>query len=105
MNNLRKDPHMPLFIVQHRHSPETCPARDKNMASRLLSHLSPENAERFGVRIQSEAVVDGGHALYLTLEATDKESVSRFMQPFAQAGSVDIFPASRCEAVVDRGVC
>jgi hypothetical protein len=27
------------------------------------------------------------------------------MQPFAQAGTVEIFPASPCESVVTRGGC
>jgi len=96
---------MSLFLVQHRHSPDRCPAADPQMAPKLLSHLSRENAERFGITIQGEAVVDGAHTLYLILEGADGESVNRFMQPFAQAGSVEVHPASPCELVVQRGAC
>ena len=60
---------MKLFVVQHKHPAEKCPAGDSQMAPMLLSHLSTKNAKKFGVHIQSEAVIDGGHTLYLTLEA------------------------------------
>jgi hypothetical protein len=96
---------MSLFVVQHRHSPESCPASDPIMAPMLLSQLSEQNAQRLGVTIQSEAVINGGHTLYLTLEADDKESVERLMKPFAEFGAVDIQAASHCEAVVERGGC
>lgn len=96
---------MALYVVQHRHPADRCPARDKQMAPMLLKHLSPANAEQFGIKIQSEAVIDGEHTLYLIVESAERDNVNRFMQPFAQAGSVEIFPASRCEAVVERGAC
>ncbi len=75
------------------------------MAPMLLAHLSRQNAQRFGVNIHSEAVIDGGHTLYLIVEAENRESVSKFMEPFAQAGTVEVLPASRCETVVERGEC
>ena len=96
---------MSLFIVQHKHSAENCLTRDTKMAPMLLKHLSEGNTEQAGIKILSEAVIDGGHSLHLTLEASDKESVDRFMQLFAQVGSVEIYPASKCETVVDRGSC
>ena len=55
------------------------------MAPQLLKHLSNENAKQFGINVKNEAVIDGQHTLYLILEANDRESVDRFMQPFAQA--------------------
>ncbi|HEX9615488.1 MAG TPA: DUF3303 family protein [Bacteroidota bacterium] len=96
---------MSLFIVQHKHSAETCPAKDKEMAPQLLAHLSRANAEKFGVKILSEAVVNGAHTLYLVVEASDEKTVAGYMQPFAMAGSVDVHPASHCEKVVERGFC
>lgn len=71
----------------------------------LLTHLAPANASRFGLTIHGEAVVNGAHTLYLIVDAPDRENVTRFMQPFAQAGSVEILPASPCEVVVSRGAC
>ncbi len=96
---------MPLFLVKHQHPADRCPAGDKHIAPMLLSHLAVDNAKKFGIAIHGEAVIDGQHALYLIVEAAEKSSLDRFMQPFSQAGSVEIFPASNCEAVVNRGAC
>lgn len=94
---------MSLFVVQHRHSADTCPARDPVMGPMLLEQLSPENAAAHGITVQGEAVINGGHALYMILEAPDQDHVYQFMAPFNKVGSVEIFPASPCEAVVGRG--
>lgn len=96
---------MSLFIVRHQHSAETCPARDPIMGQMLVKHLSPRNAGQYGVTIHGDGVVDGQHTLYLIVEAEDPGRVEEFMQPFRQAGSVDVMPASTCEAVVARAGC
>jgi len=96
---------MSLFVVRHEHTADRCPAKDRTMAPMLLTHLSQDNARRFGINIKSEAVIDGAHTLYLTLEAKDEESVQQFMRPFAQAGSLEVLSASPCEVVVGRGAC
>lgn len=96
---------MSLFVVQHRHEPDRCPARDPRMAQMLLNHLSPQNTKSQGLTIRAEAVIDNTHTLYMIVDGPDRESVTRFMQPFAQAGTVEIHPASPCEAVVSRGGC
>ena len=96
---------MARYFVSHQHTPETCPARDPEMGQMLLNHLSRMNARKFGIDLQGEAVLDGRHTLNLIMEARDKASVEKFMQPFAMAGSVEIVPASSCEAVVEREGC
>ncbi len=96
---------MPLFVVRHQHTPETCPAGDPRMGPMLLQHLSPDNAGKSGVRIREEAVIDGQHTLYLILEAGDRQKVEEFMTPFGQMGTVEVLPASACEAVVSRARC
>ncbi len=75
------------------------------MGGMLLTHLSEENAQRNGLKINAEAVIDGAHTLYLVVEAPDEGKVRAFMAPFERAGSVEILPASVCEVVVDRGSC
>jgi uncharacterized protein with GYD domain len=75
------------------------------MGAQLLKHLSSTNAHTYGIDLKSEAVLDGQHTLFLTLEADNQAKVQEFMQPFAQAGSVEIWPASECEAVVSRAGC
>lgn len=96
---------MSLYFVRHQHSPETCPAKDPQMGQMLLQHLTKPNARKFGVDLLGDAVLDGQHTLVMIAETEDKEYLKNFMQPFAQAGSVEIVPASTCEAVVARLGC
>ena len=96
---------MSLYYVHHKHPEETCPAKDPAMGAMLLSHLSPSNAAKFGINIKSDAVLDNKHTFVLILEAQDKDQIDQFMQPFKQAGPVDILPASTCEVVVEREGC
>ena len=96
---------MSLVVTRHQHPAERCPATDPQMGSMLLEHLTPENAATYGVTIQGEAVVNGTHTFYMIVEAPTRERVEQYMAPFAQAGSVEVLPASTCEAVVGRGGC
>jgi hypothetical protein len=96
---------MSLYFVRHQHDAQTCPAQDPEMGGMLLSHLSPANASKFGVAIRGDAVLDGQHTFVLILEADRPDQVEDFMQPFKQAGPVEIYPASECETVVERAGC
>ena len=96
---------MSLYFVRHQHSPETCPAKDPQMGEMLLQHLTKSNARRFGVDLIGDAVLDGQHTLVLIAESEDPQYLKEYMQPFAMAGSVEIVPASTCEAVVERRGC
>lgn len=96
---------MPLFIVRHQHSPETCPARDPAMGAMLLNHLSRPSAARHGVVIQGEAVARGAHSLYFIAEAADEAGLQAFLTPFRQAGEVEVMAASTCAGVVASGGC
>jgi len=102
---IRKADLMTLFVAIHRHAPERCPARDPAMGQALLSHLSPATTGQYGVVVHAEAVANDKHTLYLIAEAGDEEQLRRYLAPFAQAGSVEVLPASPCEAVIDRGGC
>ena len=93
---------MGLFIVRHRHEPERCPATDPYMGAMLLNR---PNVRHHGVNIQGEAVVQGEHTLYMIIESSDEDRVRAFMRPFAEAGTVDVFPASTCVRVVASGGC
>jgi len=96
---------MSLFVVRHQHDADRCPARDPAMGAMLLQHLSARNASKYGIEIHGEAVLDGQHTLFLILDSTDPDQVRRFMEPFQNAGPVEISPASECEAVVARAGC
>lgn len=96
---------MSLYFVQHKHREDTCPAKDPAAGAMLLTHINPMNARKFGINIVGDAVLDGQHTFVLIVEADQREKIERFMQPFLQAGSVDIQPASTCEIVVERAGC
>src|SRR5215216_2130103 len=96
---------MALFVVRHQHAPERCPAHDPYAGARLLNYLSRPNVRQHGVHIQGEAIVQGEHTLYLIVEAGNQADLREFMQPFLQAGSIDIYPASTCARVVASGGC
>lgn len=71
----------------------------------LLNHLSRPNVREHGIEIQSEAIVEGDHTLYMIVDASDEASVVKFMKPFAEVGSVEVSPASTCVRVVASGGC
>ena len=96
---------MALFVVRHRHAPERCPASDPYMGATLLNYLSRPNVRQHGVDIQGEAVVQGEHTLYMIVESSDEDRVRAFMRPFAEAGTVDVYPASTCVRVIASGGC
>ena len=96
---------MALFVALHRHQSDRCPAADPQMGPMLLRHLSAENTSGQDVAIQAEAVVNGAHTLYLIVEADSLDRVEGFMAPFAQVGTVEVLPASSCEAVIGGGGC
>jgi len=94
---------MPFFIVQHRHEPNNCPARNPELGQMLLKHLA--SANDYKVEIKSEGVIDGSHRLILFIESETRENAENFMAPFKQFGEVEISQASLCESVVERGGC
>jgi hypothetical protein len=96
---------MSLFVVQHQHPADACPAGNPQFAPMLLQHLSEPNAAEHGVTIHGEAVIDGAHTLVLILDGPDQATVENYMAPFAMAGSVDVKPANKCEVVVARAAC
>jgi len=92
-------------VVRHQHDEAHCPARDAQMGQQLLAHLAPENARRFGVKLDGDGVSDGQHTLYRIVEAGTLTQVEDFIQPFRLAGAVEVLAASPGEAVVERGGC
>ncbi len=75
------------------------------MAPFLLQILSDENASKAGLKLHGDAVAKGQHHLFVIIEGPSETAVRQYLGPFAQAGSLDVIPASTCEEVVDRGAC
>ena len=96
---------MSLYFVRHQHAAANCPAQDPAMGQMLLQHLTKANARKYGIDLLADAVLDSQHTLVVIAESEDPQYVHDYMQPFAQAGTVEIMPASTCEAVVARLGC
>src|SRR5690242_15407212 len=94
---------MALFLVRHQHEAERCQVGDPKMGGLLLNYLSRPNARQLRIESRVEAVVEVEHTLYLIIESTDADHVHAFMEPFAQAGTVEVLPASTCARVVASG--
>jgi len=95
---------MALFVAQHQHLAQACPA-SREAGALLLAHVSAATAARYGLAIQAEAVLNEAHKLILVVEATDQAQVERFMAVLARYGSVQVWPASSSEEAVARGSC
>lgn len=96
---------MSLFVTEHTHPAETCPAKNPQMAGALLQIVSPSNASKAGIKIYGDAVGNGSHHLYLIVDAKDEGAVRSYFAPFGQLGTLTVTPASHCEEVVNRGHC
>ncbi len=105
MTHARLGPTMPLFVAEHRHPADRCPAGNPQMAPFLLQILSDANARKAGLHIHGDAVARGQHHLYVIVEGPNEAAVRQYLAPFGQAGSLDVLPASTCEEVVARGAC
>src|SRR5262249_62361149 len=81
------------------------PAVDPDAGATLLNYLSRPNVRQQGVEIKGEAVVRGEHTLYMIVESSDEKLVQDFLEPFAMAGTVEVYPASTCAGVVAAGGC
>jgi hypothetical protein len=94
---------MPLFVVEHRHPADRCPAARPEIAPFLLKLLSNASAKQHGVRIEADAVSRGPHHLYAIVEGPGADAMRGYLAPFPQAGCLEATPASNCQEVVERG--
>ena len=93
-----------LFVAQHRHPPDRCPASSVS-GPLLLSRVSAATAARYGVTIEAEAVMDGEHLLLLVVQAASQEAVERFLAFLPGPGYLQVLPACSAEEAVQRGGC
>ena len=94
---------MPLFVTEHTHPADQCPARNPQMAQGLLAII--QNAGSAGIKIHGDAVTNQQHHLYIIADAPNEEVVRKYFAPFGQMGTLSVAKASHCEEVVARGAC
>jgi hypothetical protein len=93
-----------LFVGQHRHRPDQCPASPGN-GPLLLSRVSAATAARYGVTIEAEALIDGEHLLLLVVQAASQQAVERVLEFVPGPGCLRVRPACSAEDAVRRGGC
>ena len=93
-----------LFVAQHRHPADQCPA-SSGSGPLLLSRVSAAAAARYGVTIEAEALIDGEHLLLLVVQAASQEAVARFLAFLPGPGYLRVLPACSAEEAVQRGGC
>ena len=96
---------MPLYLVEHRHTAETCPTKNREMMLMLGKHVTQPTADQFGIKIHSDVVHPGEHRMMLVLEAPEQSNVDEYVKPFVMVGTVDVKEVSTCEQVVETAVC
>jgi hypothetical protein len=93
-----------LFVAQHRHPADRCPASSES-GPVLLSRVSAAAAARYGVTIEAEALMDEEHLLLLVVQAASQEAVERFLAFLPGPGYLRVLPACSAEEAVQRGGC
>ena len=88
---------MPLFLIEHSHTAETCPTRDPSMVRMLRDHVSDENAEKMGVKILGDWASEPEHQVVFIVEAADVETVENLAGPFRHVGEVSVRVGLTCE--------
>jgi uncharacterized protein with GYD domain len=96
---------MPLYFIEHRHTAETCPTKDRDMMLMLGDHVTQKTADTFGVKIHADVVHPGEHRMMMVLEAPAQEPIDNFLQPFSMVGTVDVKEVTTCEHVVETATC
>lgn len=93
-----------MFVAQHRHPADQCPA-SPGSGPLLLSRVSAAAAASYGVTIEAEALIDGEHLLLLVVQAASQEAVERFLAFLPGPGYLRVLPACSAEDAVQRGGC
>jgi uncharacterized protein with GYD domain len=88
---------MPLFLIEHTHTAETCPTQNPDMVRQLRSHVSDENAAKMGVRILGDWASEPEHQVVFIVEADNPANVENLAGPFRHFGSVNVREGLTCE--------
>lgn len=90
---------MSLFLIQHSHTPETCPTRNPDMVRALRAHVTPEHAEQMGLKLLADWANELEHTVVMVVEADGQEKAENFAAPFRNVGQVEVKMGQTCEEV------
>lgn len=90
---------MALYLIQHRHTADTCPTRNPDMVRALRNHVTADNAARMGLKLLADWVDEPEHTVILVVEADSPQQAEAFAAPFRQVGSVTVKEGQTCDQV------
>lgn len=90
---------MPVYLVQHTHTAETCPTKNQEMVRQLANHVTQVTADKYGVKILADWVSEPEHTVILVLEADSPDKAVNFALPFLNVGSLTIRAGATCGQV------
>lgn len=90
---------MPLFLIDHHHTAETCPTRNPDMVRALRAHVTPESAQRQGLNLLADWANEPEHHVVLVVEADSQKKAESFAAPFASVGTVNVTLGLTCDQV------
>jgi hypothetical protein len=80
-----------LFVLDHRHSAENCPAGTVRPDKELLSKLEA-NAKTSGLRLVEGYLDAPAHHFYFIVEAETPEQILKFIVPYLGIGETESHP-------------
>jgi len=80
-----------LFVLDHEHSAENCPAGTVRPDKELLSKLEA-NAKTSGLRLVEGYLDAPAHHFYFIVEADAPEQILRFITPYLGVGNTNVHP-------------
>ncbi len=90
---------MPMYMIEATHPAETCPTKNPEMVRQLASHVTTENADKYGVKILADFVREVDHNMILILEADSPDKVTNFALPFLSVGPITVKVGETCDQV------
>jgi hypothetical protein len=90
---------MALYLIEHRHTSQTCPTSNPEMVRALRAHVTPENAEKLGVKLVADWANEPDHHVVFVVDSPSQAAADRFAAPFGQVGTVEVTMGLTCEEV------
>jgi hypothetical protein len=92
---------MGLYLVEHTHTAENCPTKNPAMVRQLSNHVTPANAQKYGVKILADWVNDIEHRVVLVLETDSEDKAAKFARVFQMVGTLKIALGITCAEVAE----
>ena len=89
-----------LFIIDHRHSAENCPAGVCKPNWDFAVKMN-DSAKACGVQVIEGFVDLRGHRMYFAVDATYEQQVYDFAKPLMGVGRLQVVPVIRWSAIVE----